>query len=181
MNIARAVDGLQAYVSAHARIAEALPGGDTWQTYRRQALDRLLQLGWPTSRDESWKYVPLRLLEKRVFEAPAPEPVLIDAAALAQGTLKIAGAHQLVFVNGNFVPSLSSVPAASGIEVTPLARALQREPQRVRERVAQPSDDADQRLALLNLAFLADGAAIRIKADARAAQLYLAFVSTGAH
>ncbi|HZF27106.1 MAG TPA: Fe-S cluster assembly protein SufD [Steroidobacteraceae bacterium] len=181
MSIAPALDGLQAYVAAHERVATKLPGGAAWHAVRREALERLLRLGWPTARDESWKYVPLRLLEKRVFDAPTPEPVPIDATALALGALKLAGAQQLVFVNGNFAASLSSPLPGSGVEVTPLGLALEREPERIRARLPMPGDDADQRLALLNLAFLAAGAEIRIKAGASPAPLYLQFVSSGEH
>jgi Fe-S cluster assembly protein SufD len=181
MSSAPALDGLQAYVNAHARIAETLPGGEAWHAHRRQALDRLLQLGWPTARDESWKYVPLRILEKRVFEAPTPEPVPIDTAALAHSTLKIASARRLVFVNGSFVASLSDTQPDAGLEVTPLVRALELEPERIRARLPQPGDDADQRLALLNLAFLADGAEIRIRTGAAPVPLHLVFVASGAH
>lgn len=180
MSSAPAVDGLQAYVAAHARIAESLPGGETWRAVRREALERLLQLGWPTARDESWKYVPLRLLEKRVFEAPAAEALPVDATALTQRALSLAGARRIVFVNGTLVTSLSSPLVDPALEVTPLAQALQEEPDRLRVRLPVPGDDADQRLALLNLAFLADGAEIRVRAAASPAPLHLQFVSTGA-
>ncbi|HEY7378938.1 MAG TPA: Fe-S cluster assembly protein SufD [Steroidobacteraceae bacterium] len=181
MSAAPALDGLQAYVAAHERIAAKLPGGGAWHAVRREALERLLQLGWPTARDESWKYVPLRLLEKRVFDAPAPAALPVDATALARGALKLAGAHQLVFVNGHFAASLSSALPGSDIEVTPLELALEREPERIRARMPLPGDAADQRLTLLNLAFLAAGAEIRINAGASPAPLYLLFVSSGEH
>jgi Fe-S cluster assembly protein SufD len=182
MSAALALDGLQSYVAQHQRMAARLPGGETWSALRSHALARLLQLGWPTARDESWKYVPLRLLEKRVFEAPPPEPVPLDASALAARTLKLASVNRLVFVNGILVPSLSSaLDSSNGIAITSLAAELERDPEQARARMRLPGDDAEDRLALLNLAFLADGVDLRVRADAAPAPVYLQFVSCGEH
>ena len=181
MNSAPAIDGLQAYVAQHQRLAARLPGGESWRALRAGALDRLLELGWPTARDESWKYVPLRLLEKRVFEAPPPEPVPVDASALAAHTLKLTSVTRLVFVNGILSPALSSpLDPREDITIASLAAAIQRDPE-VRKRIRMPGDDADDRLALLNLAFLADGAELLVRAGASPAPLYLQFVSCGEH
>ena len=180
MSSVPAIDSLQAYREAQQRIATQLPGGAPWRTLRAEALERLMQLGWPTARDESWKYVPLRLFEKRVFEAALPEPRPIDASALAQQTLKLAGARRLVFVNGALVPALSSAPVNEpGVSVATLGAELAREPERLRTRLPAPGDHADERLRLLNLAFLADGAEVRIEAGTAPAPIYLQFVASG--
>ena len=182
MSTAPAIDGLQSYVAQHQRIAARLPGGETWNALRGEALDRLLQLGWPTARDESWKYVPLRLLEKRVFEAPTLEPVPVDATALAARTLKLMPVTRLVFVNGILIPALSSpLEPRDGITIASLAAEIERNPEQASLRIRMPGDDADDRLALLNLAFLADGVDLRIRAGASPAPLYLQFVSCGEH
>ena len=182
MSSVPALDGLQAYREAQQRVAARLPGGTLWHAVRTEALERLLQLGWPTARDESWKYVPLRLLEKRVFEAPVPEPLPVDASALAQQTLNLEGASRLVFANGIPVPALSSAaPPGSGVRIAALGEELARAPEWVRARLPMPGDDPDERLALLNLAFLADGADVRIEAGATSAPLYLQFVACGNH
>ena len=180
MSTVPAIDGLQAYRDAQQRVAARLPGGALWRALRAEALERLLQLGWPTVRDESWKYVPLRLLEKRVFESPASELMPVDTSALAQQTLKLAGTRRLVFVNGALAPALSSAPTPEpGLRIASIGEELARDPVRLRERVPVAGDDADERLRLLNLAFLADGVDIRIEAGRAPAAIYLQFVACG--
>jgi Fe-S cluster assembly protein SufD len=177
-----ASEGLQSYVTQHRRIAARLPGGKIWDTLRAEALDRLLELGWPTARDESWKYVPLRLLEKRVFEAPAPEPVPVDLTALTARTLNLASVSRLVFVNGVPVPALSSAHGSEqGFSIASLANQLECAPEEVRKRMRVPGEEADDRLALLNLAFLADGLDLHVRAGASPQPFYLQFISSGDH
>ena len=53
----------------------ALPGaGIGWiDRTRREALDRFCERGFPTPRDEDWKYTSLRPLERRAFRLdPGP-------------------------------------------------------------------------------------------------------------
>lgn len=69
------------------------------------------QYGLPTSRDENWKYVNLRALEKVQF-APAL-PVPIDAAALPPA---IQGYERRVFVNGAGVGARSDLRAPEGLD-----------------------------------------------------------------
>src|SRR5690606_28192628 len=68
---------------------------------RRAALDAALEGGLPGPRSESWKYTPLRALERREF-ATTDAVAGIDPAVLAG-----IPAPRLVFVNGRHAPSLS--------------------------------------------------------------------------
>jgi len=172
-------DQLLAFAQAHARFAVALPGGAEWNTRRAEALERFLKLGLPTQRDESWKYSPLRLLEKRVFELPRTAPVPLAADAVASHRLAIDDVRPLVFVDGRLMPSLSDSRATgSGLYCEPLAEALSRNPQELLDRIAVAGDGADERLALLNLAFLADGATVKVAQGVTAPALYLLFISS---
>lgn len=63
-----------------------------------------LRLGWPTRKQENWKYTPLEGLLEQQFLEPQPQqvsPAVRDALALA------IDAHRLVFVDGRFSPALS--------------------------------------------------------------------------
>lgn len=173
-------DQLQALVQAHARTVAALPGGAEWNARRIEALERFVTLGLPTQRDDSWKYSPLRLLEKRLLQLPQPEPTPLATDAVESSRLNLEDVCTLVFVNGRMMPSLSdSLDLSSGTRWEPLADALSRAPRELLDRVAIAGDSADERLALLNLAFLTDGATVKLAENVIAPTLYLIFLSSG--
>jgi Fe-S cluster assembly protein SufD len=162
-----------------ARIAAefAAAGNGAHAAERQRALQALTDTGLPTSRDENWKYVNLRPLEKVRFAPPsaAARPT-ITAADLPAAV----GKSRYVFLDGAFEPSLSStntqpgvtVKAASGANVSPGASSNGGSP-------AEVASLGDLRFALLNEAFATDGVQIEV---ARGAQcdtcVELVFVAT---
>src|SRR5690606_10977665 len=81
-------------------------------------LEALTTRGLPTSRDENWKYANLRPLERvsfaPVISAPGPQ---ITSADLPQ---PINGYARYIFVDGTFVPELSSSIGNTGVRVRSL-------------------------------------------------------------
>ncbi|MGI9334566.1 MAG: Fe-S cluster assembly protein SufD [Gammaproteobacteria bacterium] len=144
-------------------------------TARRAAMDRFMATGLPSARHEDWKYTRITPIEKREFVlAPADAPDSLgtderpalsadDCAGLGPGALD---AHVLTFVNGRFEPSVSSIPAAYGIDVTPVGEAL-----RAGDDVLAPyvltDDETVTAFTALNTAFVRDGVLIRARENAR--------------
>ena len=58
---------IEHYASTFHSVAAQLPGADiAWlQTLRRGALDIFTDVGFPTTRDEDWKYTLVNAIEKR--------------------------------------------------------------------------------------------------------------------
>src|ERR1700761_9058696 len=100
-----------------ARISEefaATSGG----ARRQRALQALTEQGLPTSRDENWKYVNLRPLEKVRFAPPSGDGrVAITAADLPAAVAK----SRYVFVDGVLDAALSSPSTQAGVVVTSMA------------------------------------------------------------
>src|SRR5699024_9602894 len=100
-------------------LLDSLAAGFDGDASRRAALDAALRDGLPGPRAESWKYTPLRALERRAFVQTA-EPVAIDPALLAG-----IPAPRLVFVNGRLDPALGDVSALPPtVRMQSLAQAL---------------------------------------------------------
>ena len=154
----------------YASAAPALPASGAAR--RRAALEALAAAGLPSARDENWKYANLRPLERQRFAAVAPvAPAQLPAGLPAP----LAGAARYVFLDG--APLAPRAAAPRGIEVTPLSEALGD------AAPARPAVRPDERLALLNQAFGADGLAIRVPAEvdgpeAAPARLELLFVAS---
>ncbi|MTH46922.1 Fe-S cluster assembly protein SufD [Intestinirhabdus alba] len=108
------------------RLFDAQGGGRSPQA--RQHLQQALRLGLPTRRHENWKYTPLEGLTRSRFISRRAG---IDAARRDALALTL-DAVRLVFVDGQFSPTLSDDPDGSGFTVSfaeeqPLPEALQPE------------------------------------------------------
>jgi len=137
------------------RIAEdfAAAAPASHQQQRQTALQALTKNGLPTSRDENWKYVNLRPLEKVRF-APASGEA---RTTVGVGDLPAMVAQsRYTFIDGVFAAALSSPTTNSGVSVT----SMQASPPRAAS--GSPDLPADLRFALLNEAFATDGAQIEV-------------------
>ena len=93
------------------RLLAALTEGDA------DGRARFAELGFPTPRDEDWRFTPIKPITELNFKtAPA------DAAATLEGCVFTAiDGPQLVFVNGHYSEALSQVgELPAGVEVRPL-------------------------------------------------------------
>jgi Fe-S cluster assembly protein SufD len=128
--------------------AAAQPTGDL---QRQRAIQALTEHGLPTSRDENWKYVNLRPLEKVRFAPPAGEP---QSPVTAQDLpAPVAQYARYTFVDGVFAPTLSAPTTNAGVVVKSMKTAV----------LANPISTPDLRFALLNEAFATDGAQILVE------------------
>jgi hypothetical protein len=98
-------------------------------TRRRDAFGRFAATGFPSSRDEEWRFTPVSAIE-RIPWAPAGLPVRRPTPAeLDPYRVGPPEWTTLVFVNGRYDEELSrrSGPPA-GVTIEPLAEALARDP-----------------------------------------------------
>lgn len=137
---------------------------DALTALRRAAFDEFSARGFPTTRDEEWKYTNLRRLESREFALRAT-PGPIDAAS---PDWIDGGGARLVFVDGRHSPALSSPTAyPPGVAVLPLAQWAEREPANVGARLKAARSTRVSAFELLNLAFLTDGVVVDIADNAQ--------------
>jgi Fe-S cluster assembly protein SufD len=100
------VDALAPYLEAF----KAQPAAAAWlQPLRHESLARAESRGFPTSRDEAWKYTSVATLEKRGFK-PAASSSTLDAADLTRFLIPGLDCPRAVFVNGRFAAALSKLP-----------------------------------------------------------------------
>ncbi len=79
-----------------------------WEHFERQ--------GFPTSRQEEWRFTNVAPVGKTAFRRPAA----VDRAKLAAGVdaFRLAGTTELVFVDGRFDAGLSATELPAGLTVT---------------------------------------------------------------
>ena len=79
-------------------IAAQLPGDADVRATRARASARLGDLGWPSARDELWRYTNLRALDR--IGAFAPDTTAAPAAALPGLPAALPGFERLIYVDG---------------------------------------------------------------------------------
>ena len=131
---------------------------------RRAALERFVAAGFPTQRQEDWKYTNLRRLETRTFAPAASTAVALDAHE--QHWIANAGIR-VVLINGHWMPALSSVGAQlPGMTLLTLKQWSQHDPAAVAAFIAQTSRAQPGVLEDLNVAFFEDGVVLDLAAGA---------------
>ncbi len=161
-----------------------LPGQPAWLfSVREAALARFNELGFPTLRDEDWRFTnvaPIANLPFRPVLQPSPQDLAPGfIAGLTFGRLP---AIRLVFVNGHYAPALSSSGVQTkGANIRSLAAALAEDTSWIEQyfgRKTAGSDDADA-FSSLNTAFFQDGALVRIRAGTTLEEpIHLLFITT---
>ena len=173
---------LDHYVQAHRDCKHQLAGaGLNWLSSTRQdALDQFYQLGFPTTRDEDWKYTRVSAIEKRQFAPSHVASTSQDLSDLSQFLIPGLECSLLAFVDGVYMPALSSIaPLPNDVSIEPLSRALERAPEVIEDHLGRHLPAYSSGFSALNTAFVNEGAYIHLGANARLNQpVLLLFVST---
>ena len=167
------------YVEEFTRAEAGLVGADSgwFKAARRRALTHFGRIGFPTPKDEQWKYTSIAPIENRSFRLAGHPRNGLDVAELDR--LRLIDAHELVFVNGYYSAQLSrlaSLPAA--VSVAPLSEALPQD-NSLQEHIERQAEQPGNGFAALNAALLSDGVHIRVGpgVDLKPA-LHLLFITT---
>ncbi len=150
---------------------------------RKAGLARFAELGFPTLKDEDWRFTNVspiaRLPFRPLFESSARE---LDSGALKELQLPFATlrCNRLVFVDGQFSDSLSTIlPQQKGVVLGSLAAALAQDAAGLQKILASPGRGAPNPFAALNTAFFLDGAFLNVPAGMSVAEpIHLLFIST---
>jgi len=151
-----------------------------WLTQTRHgALARFRSLGFPTTREEEWRFTSVAPIAEGSFALPAAGLASLGAADLAPFQLTDIGCAEVVFVNGRYVPELSnpgSLPR--GVRVESLAASLSTHDDQVEPYLARFAPFDRQSFTALNTACLADGAFVSVPAGTIVERpIHLLFVS----
>ena len=133
---------------------------------RETALERFKEIGFPSIKDEDWKYTNVAPLTKVNFQSGITvSPTAVTMASVDELGCVEARNSQLVFVNGVLRKDLSSVSdIPPGVIAIDLAEALNAEihQERVREYLARGVDYNRNGFVALTTAMLSGGAFVLI-------------------
>jgi Fe-S cluster assembly protein SufD len=156
--------GVSAYESTFAELEPQLRKEDpSWvHDLRRAGIERFKTLGFPSLREEEWRFTRTRPIAELDFRPAAQAAAKIDEATIIARTFDDSHCHRLVFVNGYAAPSLSRVAKQRGVWMGPLSQAMSERGDRVRSLLGRHIDLTNQRFAALNTAFWSDGMYVEV-------------------
>jgi Fe-S cluster assembly protein SufD len=154
-------------------------GGSRWlQDLRDQAASRFVEQGFPTVRDEEWRFTSVAPIASSEFKL-APQARL-DADAL-DSFLYASAPLRVVILNGRYSPELSKVAGLpKGMRFGSLATAITEQADVVARYLGQLADSNVRSFTALNTAFSQDGAFLSVPDGLIVEQpLQILFISTG--
>jgi Fe-S cluster assembly protein SufD len=160
------------YPAEYDTIASALPGADLpWLSQRRS--DALVQFaagGFPSPREEDWRYTNVSAIEKKLFTpmAAAPENA-VDRAWL--DSYRLQDAWSVVLLNGRFSAELSRLKGLpEPVLVLGMAEALVKYPDLIENHHGKAVADSEHGFVAFNTAWFSDGLFVHIPARQKLAK-----------
>lgn len=144
---------------------------------RENAFARFCEVGFPTTRDEDWRFTNVSAIAKTPFE-------LASEGKISQKDLeqyRIPGAAcELVFVNGRFNRDLSSLDSLpDGVTINGLAEEISKNSRSLEAHLGRYLNIQRDVFSALNTAFAEDGASVQVrKGTVLQAPIYLLFITT---
>jgi len=147
---------------------------------RHRAFERFRAVGFPTVKNEEWKYTNLHRLVNRSYVPAGDDAADLSASDLAKAEIPGLDAHRVVLLNGRYLPNLSSSLADEpGVTVRSIADA-QAEPN-FEKHYARHADRSDNVLVQLNTALQTTGIYISIANNTLVSKpLHIVHVAAGA-
>jgi Fe-S cluster assembly protein SufD len=147
---------------------------------RRQAMDQFQTIGFPTTRNEEWRFTSVAPIAKTEFK-----PVLQFASTgVTKADVELYSLdtqHRLVFINGHFAEEFSTVgKLPADVKCGSLASFVRSSDPNVVSCLARQVKIDETPFVSLNTAFLQDGAFIAIPDDVILdASIQLLFIASG--
>lgn len=169
------------YRSQFARSERELQNGRAWTwEIRRAAISRFSEIGFPTPRNEEWKYTNVAPIARIPFKPAECGLSGLTPERVAGATYGYRETNQLVFVNGYYSHELSSIEPLPGKTVVgSLMAAMGELAGTVRSHWARHANFQDQAFVALNTALMKDGAFIYVpEGKVLTNPIHLLFLST---
>ncbi len=170
------------YLESFARFENGAAGnGAGWlRSIRRGAIARFSELGFPTPREEDWRFTNVAAIAETSFSLPRDGRVELGPQALEPFRFSGSVCSQLVFVNGRYAPAISWLrPLSEGVQIGSLAQTLTDAPGLLEPYLARYADYQHDGFCALNTGFMEDGAFVRIaRGTVLEEPIYLLYVTS---
>jgi Fe-S cluster assembly protein SufD len=178
--------GKERYLSTFRSYQEnGAAGGPAWlRELRESAIASFGKLGFPTTRDEDWKYTNVDPIISTAFERSgriAKNHSAVGADEIFALSFTDPTSNRMVFINGAYFPELSSLRGLPrGARVESFADSLRADDAVLHGHLSRYVRYREHSFAALNTAFVEDGALVVVPKGVVIEQpIHLVFVSLG--
>ena len=155
------------YAAEYPTIAPVLPGQTLpWLTaLRHEALAKFSAQGFPSPREEEWRYTNVSFIEKKLFS-----PLIIGqpqgiAPTELLSSYQLPDAWSVVLVDGHFCAELSVLDGLpETVLVMSMAEALEKQPDTLEKYINQAVNNDEHGFIAFNTAWFTDGLFIHVPA-----------------
>jgi Fe-S cluster assembly protein SufD len=180
-HVASATQSLETYAEGFSHLEKAAAGRELpWlRKLRQQGFERFNAVGFPTLRDEDWRFTNLAPIVQTPFRL-AQNGDALPARKQIEAFRMRGAACTLVFVDGRFASALSNIEKLPrGVEIASLAGKLAKNPEALEAHLGRYLNIQRDPFCALNTAFIEDGAYVHItKGVVAEAPIHLLYVST---
>ena len=136
-----------------------------FQAYRVAGMESFLQQGFPSRRDEEWRFSNFRSLSRTDFLPSVDESLPCSAEDFSSLPFSELACPRLVLVNGTLRPDLCSCPEVPGMKVTMLQAALRDSPEVLEAHLGQHAEINQNPFVALNAALCREGFVVHVNPD----------------
>ena len=148
---------------------------------RKAGISRFAELGFPTLRDEDWRFTNIAPIAKLPFQPIFESDTRgLNEEMMSGFHFTRLNCHRLVFVDGHFSEAFSMIlPERADVKIGSLAAALTQDAPAIQKHLASSKQGEQNAFAALNTAFFLDGAFIHVPAGVTVTEpVHLLFIST---
>ncbi|MGB6134929.1 MAG: Fe-S cluster assembly protein SufD [Acidobacteriaceae bacterium] len=172
-----AVAKLESWLETFTDAEKTAPRAAWLKKLREDAFARFLETGFPTTKDEDWRFTNVSAIAKTRFQ-PARASTLSAGDTAAWRVDDVAAT--LVFVNGRYAKELSQTSGLpKGVTVASLGEQIGQHPETLDKHLGRYADTQRDPFVALNTAFIGDGAYVHAaRGVVVEAPIYLLYLST---
>ena len=154
------------YAAEYQTIAPTLPGQTLpWlQQLRHEALEKFSARGFPSPREEEWRYTNVSGIEKKLF-LPAASVTASDVDRNWLKSYQLQDAWSVVLVDGHFSAELSVLEGLpETVAIMNMADALVKQPDTLEKYINRAVNNDEHSFVAFNTAWFTDGLFVHIPA-----------------
>ena len=155
------------YTAEYSSIAPTLPGQNlAWlTTLRQEALSKFSALGFPSLREEEWRYTNVSAIEKKLFAPSAIGQVQETVSKELLSKYQLADAWSVVLIDGHYCAELSALEGLpETVTVMSMADALAQQPDNLEHYINQAVNNDEHSFVAFNTAWFTDGLFVHVPA-----------------
>ena len=169
------------YVQVYHDSKHELPGLEVpWVARtRNQAIDTFDKTGFPTKRNEDWKYTPVTPVETCIFRLPN---TTVGTSTLFENEQNVhgLGCYSIAFLDGQLVGTIDPQTVPKGVQISSISTALSENYLSAHTHLTKHANINSNGFCALNTAMMHTGAVIQITANTTVDRpIMLTFISSG--